>query len=189
MRQSYTFAFRYTNISAKCQIHKFTHGAKTAFFSRSKQSKANQHTHHQQQGLKQRMSFDYRRFYSAKEVGEREVQAIPVTAERERNISPRTVVSSLSDVPTIETEEEKGLTESLFSIIAFSDYDDSRRNRVCSWKYVKCLFFSCFVTWLFLSLFYSLTYSFRESLQNHSGLYEAVTSAASKPLRNFVHDI
>lgn len=142
---------------------------------------------------KQRMSFDYRRFYSAKEVGEREVQAIPVKVERERNISPRTVVSSLSDVPTIETEteneKENSLTESLFSIIAFSDYDDSRRNRVCSWKYVKCLFFSCFVTWLFLSLFYSLTYGFRESLQNHSGLYEAVTSAASKPLRNFVHDI
>ena len=34
---------------------------------------------------KQRMSFDYRRFYSAKEVGEREVQAIPVTVEREEH--------------------------------------------------------------------------------------------------------
>ena len=160
--------------------------------SKAKQSNTQSQTHTAARTEeKQRMSFDYRRFYSAKEVGEREVQAIPVTVERERNISPRTVVSSLSDVPTIETEteEEKGLTESLFSIIAFSDYDDSRRNRVCSWKYVKCLFFSCFVTWLFLSLFYSLTYGFRESLQNHSGLYEAVTSAASKPLRNFVHDI
>lgn len=158
------------------------------------------------------MSFDYQRFHSTqREVGE--VQAIPISIspvgrdrdrdrvrernDRERNdISPRTIVSSLSEVPSIETDEDgngpggegattNSLTESLFSILAFSDYDDSRRNRVCSWRYLKCLFFSCFVTWLVLSLFYSLTYSFRDSLHNTSGVFEA-----TKPfLRSFVHSI
>lgn len=149
------------------------------------------------------MSFDYQRFHSTqREVGE--VQAIPipirpVERDRERNdrerndISPRTIVSSLSEVPSIETDEDgngqgggattNSLTESLFSILAFSDYEEG--NRVCSWRYLKCLFFSCFVTWLVLSLFYSLTYSFRDSLHNTSGVFEA-----TKPfLRSFVHSI